>query len=126
MEKIDIVVGSSTEDLTRSQCSPFGAHWANDIYSLAEPVIDVLSRQGVKKWYFLVSDYAFGHASADAARQFIAERGGQILGMAYHPFGTSDYASYLLQAQAANPQALFLINSGTDASNSIKQANEFK
>ena len=123
--KIDIVVGASTEELTRAQCSPLGAHWANDIYSLAEPVVDVLSRQGVKKWYFLVSDYAFGHASADAARDFIAERGGQILGTAFHPFGTPDYASYLLQAKSASPEVMFLINSGSDASNSIKQAKEF-
>ncbi|HEX3349475.1 MAG TPA: ABC transporter substrate-binding protein [Acetobacteraceae bacterium] len=125
MNRIDIVVGASTEDLTRVQCSPTGAHWANDVYSLAEPVIDVLSKQGAKMWYFLVSDYAFGHQSANAGAEFITRDGGKILGTAYHPFGTSDYATYLLQAKAAQPDVLFLINSGTDASNSIKQATEF-
>ena len=125
MNRLDIVVGASTEDLTRSQCSPTGAHWANDVYSLAGPVIDVLSKQGAKTWYFLVSDYAFGHQSADAGREFLQARGSKIVGTAFHPFGTTDYASYLVQAKAAQPEVLFLINSGTDASNSIKQANEF-
>ncbi len=123
--RIDIVVGASTEELTRAQCSATGAHWANDVYSLAKPVIDALSAQGARTWYFLGSDYAFGHTAVTAAIQFAEESGGRSVGTAFHPFGTADYATFLLQAKAANPQVLFLANSGTDASNSIKQANEF-
>ncbi len=104
---------------------PNGAHWANDVYSLAKPVIDVLSAQGAKTWYFLGADYAFGHASVEEGIKFVVANGGRSVGTAFHPFNTMDFASYLLQAQAAKPQVLFLANSGGDATNSIKQANEF-
>jgi branched-chain amino acid transport system substrate-binding protein len=123
--KIDIVVGASTEELTRGQCSATGAHWANDVYSLAKPVVDTLAGQGAKDWYFLGSDYAFGHTAVDSATLFLQQAGGRSVGSAFHPFGNSDFATFLLQAQATHPQVIFLANSGDDASNSIKQANEF-
>jgi branched-chain amino acid transport system substrate-binding protein len=48
-----------------------------------------------------------------------------VLGEVRHPLNTSDFSSFLLQAQASKAKVIGLANAGGDTVNSIKQAAEF-
>ncbi|MNL12006.1 hypothetical protein D3C87_1328650 [compost metagenome] len=82
-------------------------------------------QRGGKTWFFLTADYAFGHTLQQSATTVVTEAGGQVLGAARHPLSTSDFASYLLQAQASKAQVVGLANAGGDTVNAIKAASEF-
>jgi branched-chain amino acid transport system substrate-binding protein len=83
-------------------------------------------RDGGDSWFFLAADYAYGHALRDDAARFVQAAGGRVLGSVAHPFpGTTDFASFLLQAQASRAKVVALANSGSDLINCLKQAREF-
>ncbi len=116
---------SATSDLTGSQCSPDTVQYVFDTWALANGTARALAKQGAKSWYFISADYAFGAALERDAAAIVAQTGGRVLGNAKVPLGTSDFSSYLLQAQGSGAQVIALANSGTDATNAIKQAVEF-
>lgn len=123
--KIALFSGPATSDLTGKECSPTGFHWTYDTYALASVTARALVRQGADSWYFITTDYAFGQALERDASKFIATAGGKILGSVRHPLNTSDFASFILQAQASGAKIVGLANSGEDALNAVKQAAEF-
>ena len=96
-----------------------------DTYALATGTARALSSEGLKSWFFITADYAFGHALEKDARAIVLAQGGQVLGSVKHPVGTSDMSSYLLQAQNSKAQVIGLANSGMDTLNTVKQAREF-
>lgn len=124
-KKIFLITGAATADLTGKQCSPYSAHWTDDTYALAHGTAVALTNQGKKNWFFLVADYAFGHAMENAATRVVEENGGKVLGAVRHPVGTPDMSSFLLQAQASHAQIIALANGGIDTVNAIKEAHEF-
>ncbi len=117
--------GASSADLTGKACSPNSVAWTYDTYMLAATTARGVLEAGSKTWFNLVSDYAFGHTMEDQVRAIVEESGGKIAGEVSTPLGTSDFSSYLLQAQASGAQAIGLVNAGGDTINSIKQAVEF-
>lgn len=123
--KIAVFTSAGSSALTGDKCSPNGIHWTYDTYALARGVATAMLEEGDKDWFFLVSDYAFGHALRADAGQVVEKNGGRIVGEVKHPLNTSDFASYLLQAQASKAQVIGLANGSADTVNSIKQANEF-
>ncbi|WP_454628505.1 ABC transporter substrate-binding protein [Bradyrhizobium cenepequi] len=123
--KVLLATGPGTPDLTGKACSPVGIHWAYDNYALANVATAPLVQKGLKSWYFLTADYSFGHALEAEATKVIVANGGKVLGSARAPLNTSDFSSYLLQAQASKAQVVGLANAGADMMNSLKQANEF-
>ena len=125
-KKIFLITGAASADLTGKQCSPYSAHWTDDTYTLAHGTAVALVDQGKKSWFFLVADYAFGHAMESAATHVIEANGGKILGAVRHPVGTPDMSSFLLQAQASHAQVIALANGGIDTVNAIKGAHEFQ
>jgi branched-chain amino acid transport system substrate-binding protein len=125
-KKIFLISGAATADLTGKQCSPYSAHWTDDTYTLAHGTAVALVNQGKKNWFFLVADYAFGHAMEAAARSVVEAGGGKVLGSVRHPVGTSDMSSFLLQAQASHADVIALANGGIDTVNAIKGAHEFQ
>jgi branched-chain amino acid transport system substrate-binding protein len=82
-------------------------------------------QEGGKNWFLLVADYAFGHQMAADLTQEVNTGGGNVVGQVRHPTGTSDFSSFLLQAQASNAQIIGLANGGADTVNAVKQAGEF-
>ncbi len=125
-KKIFLISGAATADLTGKQCSPYAAHWTDDTYTLAHGTAVALVNQGKKNWFFLVADYAFGHAMEAAARGVVEAGGGKVLGSVRHPVGTSDMSSFLLQAQASRADVIAFANGGIDTVNAIKGAHEFQ
>ena len=124
-KKIDIVTGAATTDLTGKACSPYGFHWAYDTHALAVGTGGALVGQGGDTWFFLTADYAFGYSLEEQTSKFVTSKGGQVLGAVRHPLATTDYSSFLLQAQSSGAKVIGLANAGLDTSNSIKQAAEF-
>jgi len=117
--------GAATSDLTNSACSPNTVHWTYDTYLLANGTGKAVVKSGGDSWFFLTADYAFGHALERDTTAVVTANGGKILGSVRHPLNSSDFSSFLLQAQASKAKIIGLANAGGDTTNSIKQASEF-
>ena len=124
-KKINLVTGAATTELTGKQCSPYGFHWAYDTHALAVGTGGALVSQGGDSWYFLTADYAFGYSLEEQTSKFVKSKGGEVKGSVRRPLATTDYSSFLLQAQASGAKVIGLANAGLDTANSIKQAAEF-
>ena len=116
-------VGSTA--FTGKACTPNEASWIYDSYALTTSLAKSTVAEGRDTWFFITVDYAFGHSlEADAAAAVVAA-GGKVLGSVRHPLNTSDFSSYLLQAQASGAKVVAFANGGGDMVNAVKQANEF-
>ncbi|MBY4897023.1 ABC transporter substrate-binding protein [Cupriavidus sp. AU9028] len=123
--RIVVYSGPGSERLTNDLCTPLTVHYAYDTYALANTTARAMVQRGGKTWYFLTADYAFGHTLQESATAVVTEAGGKVLGAARHPIGASDFASYLLQAQASKAEVIALANAGGDSVSAIKAAHEF-
>ena len=117
--------GSGTSDLSNAQCSPNTIHWAYDTYQLANGTGTAIVKSGGDTWFFLSADYAFGTALERDTTNAVIANGGKVIGGVKHPLNTSDFSSFLLQAQASKAKVIGLANAGGDTINAIKQASEF-
>jgi len=124
-KKIDMVVGAGSSRITGDSCSPYGFHWAYDTHALAVGTGGALTEAGGNSWFFLTADYAFGYSLEKDTAEIVKEKGGKVLGAVRHPLNTSDFSSFLLQAQSSKAKVIGLANAGLDTSNAIKQASEF-
>ncbi len=120
-----IAIGPGTSRLTNEECTPYTVHYAYDTVALARGTSGALVKQGYKDWFFLTADYVFGQSLEKDATDVIKSSGGKVLGAVRHPLATSDFSSFLLQAQSSKAQVLGLANAGGDTVNSIKAAAEF-
>jgi branched-chain amino acid transport system substrate-binding protein len=126
-EKNSIMIntGAATSDLTNAQCTPNTIHWVYDTYMLANSTGQALVKAGGDTWYFLTADYAFGHALERDTTAVVVKSGGKVIGSVKHPLNSSDFSSFLLQAQASKAKIIGMANAGGDTTNTIKQASEF-
>ena len=124
-KRVFIVNGAGSSALTNEQCSPYTVHYAYDTVALAKGTGSAVIARGDKSWFFLTADYAFGQALESDASKVVKEKGGTVVGSVKHPLNTSDFSSFLLQAQNSKAQVLALANAGGDTINAIKAAKEF-
>jgi len=126
-EKNSILIdtGAATSDLTNAQCSPNTIHWVYDTYMLANSTGQALVKAGGDTWFFLTADYAFGAALERDTAAVVVKSGGKVIGSVKHPLNSSDFSSFLLQAQASKAKIIGMANAGGDTTNTIKQASEF-
>jgi branched-chain amino acid transport system substrate-binding protein len=124
-KKITIVDGAASTDLTGKQCTPYGFHWAYDTHALAVGTGGALVENGGDTWFFITADYAFGYALENDTGNYVKEKGGKVLGAVRHPLNSSDFSSFILQAQSSGAKVVGLANAGLDTANAIKQAAEF-
>ena len=123
--KAFIASGPASSDLTGPKCSPNTVHWTYDTWMLANGTGRAVVKTGGDSWFFLTSDYAFGHALERDTMAVVEKNGGKVLGKVRHPINTNDFSSFLLQAQSSKAKVIGLANAGGDTINSIKQAAEF-
>lgn len=124
--KITIVTGAATSRLTNEDCAPAtGIHYLMDTIALANVVGKAVVKDGGNSWYFLTADYAFGHSLEKDTGDVVKAAGGKVNGAVRHPLSTSDFSSFLLQAQTSGAKVVGLANAGGDTVNSIKAAAEF-
>lgn len=125
-DKVFLATGAATADLTGPRCAPTTVHWTFDTYMLARSTGGALVESGKKTWFFVTADYAFGHILQSEATKLIDQAGGKVLGSATYPFPeTSDFSSFLVQAQSTGASVVAFANAGADTINCIKQAKEF-
>src|SRR5580704_6383133 len=120
-----IAIGAGGASLTGADCTPYTIHYAYDTTALGNGTASAIIKEGGKTWFFITADYAFGTQLQEAATKVVLANGGKVLGAVRAPLGTTDYSSFLLQAQSSGAQVLGLANAGTDFSNSLKAADEF-
>ena len=124
--KITITTGAATARLTNEDCAPAnGIHYLMDTIALSNVVGKAIVKDGGDSWFFLTADYAFGHSLEKDTGEVVKTAGGKTVGAVRHPLGTSDFSSFLLQAQTSGAKVVGLANAGGDTVNSIKAAAEF-
>jgi branched-chain amino acid transport system substrate-binding protein len=124
--KVLLNSGAASSDLTGAQCNANTIHWVYDTYMLARSTGGAMVAKGGDSWFFIVADYAFGHALQRDTAAFVQQAGGKVLDSVRYPFpSTTDFSSFLVQAQSSGAKVLGLANTGTDVINAIKQAHEF-
>lgn len=124
MKKITFITGAGASTLSNEGCSPYSVHWNYDTYSNANAVVQPLVAAGNDTWFFITADYSFGHALQADATAAIEKAGGKVLGEVKHPANSSDFSSYVLQAQSSGAKMIGLANTGADALNTLKAMNE--
>ena len=116
---------TASSDLTGKACSPNTIQWVNDAWATGNTTAAAMMGRGGKDWYFITVNYALGQGIEAEATSYIEKHGGKVLGSAKHPLGTTDFASFLLQAQGSKAKVIGLANAGGDTINAVKQASEF-
>jgi branched-chain amino acid transport system substrate-binding protein len=117
--------GAASADLTGKACNANTISYTYDTYMLAHGTGKALTKAGGDTWFFLTADYAFGAALERDTSAVVTANGGKVLGGVKHPLNTSDFSSFLLQAQSSKAKVIGLANAGGDTDNAIKQAAEF-
>jgi len=123
--KIIIFNGPGSIRLSNEACGPYTVHYVFDTYAQANVTGLAAVKQGLDTWFFIAADYAFGHDLEKDTTNVVLKAGGKVLGDVKHPLNSSDFSSYLLQAQASKAKVIGLANAGGDTINTIKQAAEF-
>ena len=123
--KVFLVSGAASSDLTGKACTPNTVHWTYDTWALANGTGNAIVKTGGDTWFFLTADYAFGHALERDTAAVVEKSGGKVVGKVRHPFPGQDFSSFLLQAQQSKAKIIGLANAGSDTTNAIKQAAEF-
>ncbi|MFT0850664.1 ABC transporter substrate-binding protein [Achromobacter sp. F4_2707] len=124
-QKPFIAIGAGASDLTNAHCTPYTIHYAYDTTALARGTGSAVVNAGGKDWFFLTADYAFGHALERDTAAVVKASGGKVLGNVRAPLSTTDFSSFMLQAQSSGAKILGLANAGGDFINSVKAAKEF-
>lgn len=124
--KVLLSTSASSERITGAECSPNTVNWTYSTWALANGTGQAIMRKGGSSWFFLAVDVEYGRSISEQMRKVIEASGGKVIGTVRHPLGTTDFSSYLLQAQASKAKVVALANGGSDTINSIKEANAFR
>jgi branched-chain amino acid transport system substrate-binding protein len=123
--RVLLMSGTGSSELTGTACSPNGIHWTFDTYALSEVGAKAMVESGADTWFFITADYTFGHQLEREASKVVLDHGGKVLGAVRHPLNTADFSSYLLQAQLSGAKVIAFANAGHDTIGAVKQAAEF-
>ncbi|MGM4889178.1 ABC transporter substrate-binding protein [Tardiphaga sp. 20_F10_N6_6] len=123
--KIIIFNGPGSIRLSNEACGPYTVHYVFDTYAQANVTGLATVKNGLDTWFFLSADYAFGADLEKDTTAVVTKAGGKVLGSVKHPLNTSDFSSFLLQAQSSKAKVVGLANAGGDTITAIKQAAEF-
>jgi len=123
--RVHLNSGAATSALSGKACTPNTIHWTYDTYELANGTGKAVTKAGGDSWFFITADYAFGAALEADTRAVVEKNGGKVLGSVKHPLNSSDFSSFLLQAQSSHAKIIGLANAGGDTTNAVKQAAEF-
>ena len=121
-----ILNASASSDFTGKFCTDVSTQWVYNTYSNGYTLARTLTEKGLNTWFLVTVDYVFGHSFSTDVRKGVKDAGGTVLGEVRHPLNTSDFSSFLLQAQSSGAKVIALLSAGGDMLNATKQANEFQ
>ena len=124
--KVFLASDPASTDITGKACNANTVHWVYDTYALAKGTGSAAAKAGGDTWFFITTDFAVGYALEHDVSTVVKDFGGKVLGAVRHPPNTSDFSSFILQAQSSRSKIIGLANAGGDTINSIKQAAEFR
>ncbi|MDH5856474.1 ABC transporter substrate-binding protein [Lampropedia aestuarii] len=124
-KRLTLVSGAAAMPITNERCTAYNVHWVYDLHPLTNSLPTEVVKQGQKRWFFVVADYAPGHYVENQAAQSVQAAGGEVIGAVRHPLGATDMSSFLLRAQSSKADVIALASTGQDAINAINQAVEF-
>jgi branched-chain amino acid transport system substrate-binding protein len=124
-KRITLLSGPGSDPITGDKCTPYNVHYTYDTYAMAHGTGKAVVETGGKTWFFITADYVFGRTLEEDTMSVVKASGGKVVGSVRAPFPTTDFSSYLLQAQSSGAQIIGLANAGADTINAIKQAHEF-
>jgi branched-chain amino acid transport system substrate-binding protein len=124
-KRITLLSGPGSTPIAGEKCTAYNVHYTYNTYAMAAGTGRAVVQQGGKSWFFITADYVFGKSLEADTTKVVLASGGKVLGGVKAPFPTTDFSSYLLQAQSSGAQIVGLANAGADTINAIKQANEF-
>jgi branched-chain amino acid transport system substrate-binding protein len=122
---ITMMPASAASNFTEKDCSPYGFQWVMDTYAYPRSAVLASGELAKKKWFAITIDNVFGETSMVVVNDTLKELGGQLVGVVKHPYNTTDFASFITQAQASKADVVAFVNAGTDLSRLLKQGNEF-
>ena len=123
-KKVSIVTGAASLPITNEKCTPYSIHYVYDTYALSRGTGKAVVDSGKKTWFFVTADYAFGHTLERDTTEVVAANGGKVLGSVKHPINTTDFSSFMAQAESSKAEVIGLANAGGDTIGSVKQAAE--
>jgi len=123
-KKVSSVTGAASLPITNEKCTPYSIHYVYDTYALSRGTGKAVVDSGKKTWFFVTADYAFGHTLERDTTEVVAANGGKVLGSVKHPINTTDFSSFMAQAQSSKAEVIGLANAGGDTIGSVKQAAE--
>jgi len=123
-KRVSIVNGAASLQITNEKCTPYSIHYVYDTYALSRGTGKAVVDSGKKTWFFVTADYAFGHTLERDTTEVVLANGGKVLGGVKHPINTTDFSSFMAQAQASKAEVIGLANAGGDTIGSVKQAAE--
>jgi branched-chain amino acid transport system substrate-binding protein len=123
-KKVSIVTGAASLPITNEKCTPYSIHYVYDTYALSRGTGKAVVDSGKKTWFFVTADYAFGHTLERDTTEVVAANGGKVLGSVKHPINSTDFSSFMAQAQSSKAEVIGLANAGGDTIGSVKQAAE--
>ncbi|CAN5724538.1 ABC transporter substrate-binding protein [soil metagenome] len=119
------VTAAAAMNFTEQDCSPLGFHWQVDSYAFPRSSVLASGANAKKKWFFVSLDNVFGNTATPVSIAAVKEAGGQVVGTLKHPLNTTDFASFIAQAQASRADVVSFVSAGTDLMRALKQAREF-
>ena len=123
-KRVSIVNGAASLQITNEKCTPYSIHYVYDTYALSRGTGKAVVDSGKKTWFFVTADYAFGHTLERDTTEVVLASGGKVLGGVKHPINTTDFSSFMAQAQSSKAEVIGLANAGGDTIGSVKQAAE--
>lgn len=124
-DRLGLVSISASSAITNEYCTANHIHWVYDTHAMANGTAKAIVQEGGDKWFILAADYAFGHAMEADVERTVTASGGQVVGKARHPLASSDFSSYILQAQSSGANVIGLANAASDTVNAITTARQF-
>jgi branched-chain amino acid transport system substrate-binding protein len=124
--KVLLDSGANTNRLTGDLCTPNTVHWTLDNWADINGTIAAVAAHGGDTWFFLSVDAETGYDMERQAKPMLDRAGAKMVGVVRYPLGTSDFSSFLLQAQASKAKVIAIAGGGVDVDNIVKQGREYR
>lgn len=121
------VTSVGADEVTGSDCNRATFRWSVPTYGAVQETVRPLIAKfpNAKRWYTITPKYVFGESLLKNAEAVFKEKGVEHVGNSYHSLTETEFSGYLTNAAAVKPDVLLLLNFGSQATNTLRQAADF-